>query len=95
MNVFVVDEIGTIVPVVETVLTDFELIEVDILVDANGFAVLEVTASVEIDFSVVDVFAESCVDGVVDAGRELTDVVGRLVNLGGDNETDGEMMSGF
>ena len=98
LTVFVVDEIVTSFSVVESVLTDIEVIEVDILVDAKGAALIEVTASVEVDFSVVDVFAESCIeaviDDVVDAGKAfpVIDVVGRLVNLGDDIETDGDTL---
>ena len=56
---------------------------------------LEVTASVEVDFAVVDVFAESSIeavfDGVVVVGREF------LVNdvVGDDIETETEAMPGF
>ena len=56
---------------------------------------LEVTASVEVDFAVVGVFAEGSIeavfDGVVDVGREFPfiDVVGD------DIETEAEIMSGF
>ena len=96
MTVFVAVEMGTILSVDETVFTDIEVVVVlDIPVDADSVALLKVTASVEVDFAVVGVFAESfieaVIDGLLDVGREffVIDVVGD------DIVTDAEMMPGF